>query len=309
MRKSFLAICRLTVALAIAGTAAAQQPANASDVCTQSHLKERATVDRYLFTSYVSDDQACLTVTRNGSVVFRRTTDSGTPGFTLGQPADMSSNVPAVANGTDVTSRGHPDMIVSLSTGGAHCCSSHYVFELEPELKLLATLNDADDDMAHFERIDRNGPYYYLTADWTFAYWPDCFACSPSEPVVLRFVDDAKGGGFHLALDKMQRPAPSPAKWKHDLESVKDSLKNGSPLNTVGTTLWQDVLDLIYTGHSGLAWKFLDEAGPTAQQKPLPNLEDFCSLLKESLYWPDLEKTIHNSPPACSSAKPKSPGK
>jgi hypothetical protein len=308
MENRFLAICRLAVMLAIAGAAAAQQPANASNVCTQSHLKERATVDRYIFTGYVSDDGACLTVTRNGSVVFRRTTDSGTPGFTLGQPGDMSDNVPAIANGTDVTGRGHPEMIVSLYSGGAHCCSSHYVFELEPVLRLLATLNDAHDDMAHFERIDRNGPYYYLTADWTFAYWPDCFACSPSEEVVLRFVDAANGGGFHLALDKMSRPAPTAAKWKHNLESVKESLKSRGPLSTVGTTLWQPVMDLIYTGHSDLAWKFLDEAGPAAQQKPLPNLQDFCSLLKNSLYWPDLEKTIQNAPPACSNAKPKSTG-
>ena len=32
--------------------------------------------------------------------------------------------------------------------------------------------------------------------------------------------------------------------------------------------MWQTVLDLIYTGHSDLAWKFMDAAGPKAQQSP-----------------------------------------
>jgi hypothetical protein len=311
MGNRFLAFCRLAVGLAIVGTAAAQQPAHASDVCTQNHLKESATVNGYRFTSYVSDDAACLTVIRNGSVVFRRTTDSGTPGFTLGQTADMSYHVPAVANGTDVTGRGHPDMIVSLYTGGAHCCSTHYVFELEPEFRLLATLEDAHDDMAHFARIDRDGPYYYFTADWVFAYWPGSFASSPSEPVVLRFVDDDKGGSFHLAVDKMQRPAPTPAQWKQKLEAVQKALKQDQAVveaESLGPTLWQPVMDLIYAGHSDLAWKFLDEAGPKAQQKPLPDLKDFCSLLKNSLYWPGLEKNIQDAPPSCDSAKPKSTG-
>ena len=84
-------------------------------------------------------------------------------------------------------------MIVSLFTGGAHCCTIHFIFELAPQFKLLATLNDSNDDLAHFERL-ADGHYYYITADWTFGYWPTCFACSPSALVTLRWTDDAKGG-------------------------------------------------------------------------------------------------------------------
>lgn len=33
--------------------------------------------------------------------------------YILGQHADPQSGIPAIKNGTDVTGRGHPDMIVS----------------------------------------------------------------------------------------------------------------------------------------------------------------------------------------------------
>ena len=85
----------------------------------------------------------------------------------------------------------------------------------------------------------------------------------------MRFVDDAKGGGFHLALDRMKKPAPCPAEWNKRLSAVR-KVVNHIGNDTIGTTLWQTVLDLIYTGQSDLAWKFVDAAGPKAQQKPFP---------------------------------------
>ena len=181
------------------------------------------------FTAYKSSDGACVQATSGGKVVYNHSVDSFET-FTLGQPADAQDNIAAIANGTDVTGRGRPDMIVSLFTGGAHCCTIHYVFELEPQFKLLATLNDSDDDLAHFARSGADPRYYYITADWTFGYWPTCFACSPSELVTLQWVDDDKGGGFHLAMDKMQKPAPTPAEWNKKLSAAQAVVARAMPI-------------------------------------------------------------------------------
>ena len=278
----------MLVALLLAASAqlVAQYPAkNDVAACASKNQVDAATVKGYVFKSYHSDDGVCLQVIGAGKVIHSQTGDSF-ESFTLGQPGDAQENIAAIANGVDVTGRGHPDMIVSFSTGGAHCCMTHYLFELGPEFKLLATLNDADDDEAHFERA-KDGTYYYITADWTFAYWPTCFACSPSEVVTLRWIDDKKGGGFHLAMDKMQKPAPTPAQWNQEL-SAAQKVVNAGNADEIGQSLWGVVLDLIYTGHSDLAWKFVDALGPKAQQNPFPSLGDFCSLLKQSPYWPDL---------------------
>jgi len=269
--------------------------------CTPAHQADSANVGQFLFQTFMRDDGACLRVLQSRKVVFRRTEDGGAT-FTLGQQADLAENIPAIRNGTDVTGRGHADMIVSFFTGGAHCCTQHLVFELEPAFHLLATLNDAHDDLAHFERIGSDPSYYYITADWTFAYWPSCFACSPSAEVILRFVDSPNGGGFHLAFDKMQTPAPSAAEWDRLLNAARKTVNKGS-VTGIGTDVWRPVLNFLYTGHSDLAWKFLDELGPKAQQSRFPDLEDFCSLLKQSPYWPDLKPTLRDVPPACSKAE------
>ena len=294
------------VLIAPAFVFAVQNPAeNPTAACSQEHLKDTTRVGRFVFKSYKSDnDGSCLQVALDGKVIFRRTLDSP-QGYTLGQPANKKGKVPAIANGTDITGRGHPNVIVSLFTGGAHCCTVHYVFELAPDFKLLATLNAADTWPAYFADLDHNQHYYYLAEDWTFAYWYGPFAGSPYHSVVLYYVNDSKGGSFHLAIDKMQTPAPSPKEWQKALREVRHELllERDNMANALPSYLWQEILGLIYTGHSDLAWKFLEEAGPEAQQGHYPDLADFCSQLKTSPYWPDLAPTLKNTPPACANAK------
>jgi hypothetical protein len=126
---------------------AAQDPAkNPTAACSREHLQDSAKARQFVFESYKSDeDGSCLQVIHDGKIIFTRTGDSwGWGGYTLGQPAIKEEKVPAIANGTDITGRGHPDMIVSFHEGGQQCCTYHYVFELEPDFKLLATLNAED---------------------------------------------------------------------------------------------------------------------------------------------------------------------
>jgi len=286
----------------------AQYPVKDSAVaCSHEHLKNEAKVGQFVFRSYEDREagHACLQVLRDGKVIFRRTNDNDGY-YIVGQPADKKLKVLGIVNGTDITGRGHPDMIVSHYTGGAHCCLLHYVFELEPAFKLLATLDAKDSDLAHFADLDGNHHYYYLAEDWTFAYWPSSFAGSPSAPIVLQFVEDGKGGGFHLALDKMHRPVPTPEEWNKALREARQTLATDSLEIDSGATIWSIVLNLIYTEHSDLAWKFVDESWPAKTKVKNDWLDDFCSILKASPYWPDIEPTLQNLPPACANAKPDS---
>jgi hypothetical protein len=302
---------RLTLAglilLAPEAVCMAQDPvANPNEVCSLPNLKDGVRVDGYIFRTYKSgDSDNCLQVLRDGKIIFRRTLDS-LVGHTLGQPEDKESKVPAIPNGTDITGRGHPDMIVSWWTGGAHCCQMHYVFELEPKFKLLATIDARDSDPAYFADLDKNGHYYYIAEDWTFAYWWISFAGSPFHSVVLHYVENSQGGGFHLAIDKMLAPAPTPEEWQKALSDVRKELQleQKNMVNFLPDVMWQKVIDLIYTGHSDLAWRFLEEVGPKAQAGNYPDLATFCSKLKTSPYWPDLAPTLKDTPPTCANAKP-----
>lgn len=285
---------------------------NLAAACSAKHLDASAKVGDFVFASYRNKDEgtACLQVFRSGKVVFRSTNDDDGDYF-VGQHPNGSRNwdVPSIANGTDITGRGHPDMIVSQYTGGAHCCLLTYVFELEPVFKLLTTLNAEDSWPAYFADIGRSHHYYYFANDWTFAYWPSSFAGSPSAPVVLRYVQDGRVGSYHLALDKMRRPAPTSAEWNKDLKDARATFAAGAWQLFIGATLWDTVLHLIYSGHADLAWKFLNEAWPPKTGGKNEWLGDFCSVLKSSPYWPDLENSVRDAPEACASVKPRQHGR
>jgi len=287
--------------MAVSGDLFAQQPSeNAAAACASKNLDKTITVGQLKVLAFSTEYANCLEVKSGTRVLYSGTLEiAGT--LILGQAG--SNDAPEIANGVDITGRGHPDLIVSVFTGGAHCCTSHYLYELAPEVRLVTRLNDTDDDMAHFERDSKDRKYYYHTADWTFRYWPTCFACSPSEDVILRFVDDANGGAFHVAFDKMQKPAPRQAAWNKELSTAQKAVNPGA-VDDMGQAMWGVVLDLLYTGHSDLAWKFVDALGPKAQQKPFASLEDFCSLLRKSPYWPDLGPTLKDPPAACAYTPP-----
>lgn len=285
----------------------AQFPADHPDVaCAAKYLTSTAKAGRYIFKAYRNDDSgdACLQVIRGRSIIFKRTMGNGGY-YALGQKSDKQSGAQAIANGADITGRGRPDMTVSFYTGGAHCCLFVYIFELDPDFRLLGTLDAADGDGSHFVVIDNR--YYYSTEDWTFAYWYGSFAGSPAPSVILAYMEGANNQhGFHLALDKMRRPAPTTEEWQKALADVHHelTLEGKNMFNFLPQVLWKEILDLIYTGHSDLAWKFLEEVGPRAQESPYPDLAAFCSTLKTSPYWPDLEPTLLDIPAACAKAKP-----
>jgi hypothetical protein len=278
-----------------------------SRICNASHLAKAVSVENVMFRSYKDDDsgEACLQVEEAGKLLFQLTNDNGGY-FTLGQQASGDGTVGRIKDGTDITGRGYPDMVVSQWTGGAHCCRIDYVFELHPKVRVIAKLEARDADESHFADIDGKSRYYYVSADFTFAYWWQSFAGSPSHSVVLRFANDDAGGGYHLAFDKMIRPTPTESEWAASLAKVKHELElnDSNMANDLPDVLWQEVLDLIYTGHADLAWKFLTQVGPKAQQGSFPDLSSFCSTLKTSPYWADLRVTMQGAPPSCLSAKP-----
>lgn len=272
-----------------------------SKPCTHVRSTGSVTFQGYVFRTYEAtdpDDPGCMRIYRGGKVVYRLSNETEMR-YYIGQPGDVGFKIPRIPNGADLTGRQRPDMIVTSSSGGAHCCSTHYIFELQPKLLLLAKIADGDTDLAHFEKRDREGGYYYVTSD-IWSYWPASFASSVSHQVVLRW----NGDKFQLDLDKMRSPAPTRKQWNAALKDVDDALKDGGETrDDLGVTLWDTTLDLIYTGHSDLAWRFVREANPDAFKGSNPTFGEFCSELKHSVYWSDLEPTLKDVPEECKGEK------
>jgi hypothetical protein len=271
-----------------------------SPACTPAHQQDTATVDQYLFKTYQSNDGACFQVLRDGKVIFSDTQDAEQ--FNLGQPADPEFKIPAIANGTDVTGSGHPEMIVTSWTGGAHCCMAHLLFQLEPQFKLLAEIDDENDSTAHFEMLDHH--YYYMTHEQVFAYWNTDYADSPMPKVILRYSGGAPAHSFHLALDKMRRKPQEAADWQKLVAATQAAAGSPGSSDIADPELWGNLLDLIYSDQARLAWKLLDEAWPPGKPGKDDFVANFCSQLKTSPYWQDLAPGFRDAPAACANAEP-----
>lgn len=290
-------VCSLCLLGGVTVVAAAQKD-ELSTQCARGNLVQSAVVQGYTFRAYErtdSDTPGCVSVYRNGKLDYLLLAKSDEDmTYRLGQLADPVNKIPLIPDGTDLTGNGHPDMIVTSWSGGAHCCGAHYIFELEPRLRLIAKLDDGDTNIGHFEDLDQTNHFYYVTTE-IWSYWPRDFASSVSHDVILKW----DHGRFRLDLERMRRPAPTPEQWKDALSAVDDSVDDRGSL---GISLWDTVLDLIDTGHSELAWKFVAEANPKALKGNNASLKDFCSMLSVSSYWPDIKPTLKDVPEQCARA-------
>jgi hypothetical protein len=294
--------------LAAQDESTAENPAKA---CSSEHKKDEAKVGKFVFKTYLSDDGACLEVIRSRKLILRRSCDSHMP-YTLGQnEVDRVNKIPTIANGSDLTGSGHPEMIISWYSGGLHCCTERDIYELEPEFKKLVTIDNEDNAGGYFEDLGHHGHYYYLTADQTFEYWNGSYrSWATTTPVILKFVKGSNEGAFHLALKKMYKPAPTPEEWRETLKTSHEAFGADNPASGgIASWFWGNMLNLIYTGHSDLAWRLFDNTWPSERPGKDKFLTDFCSQLKTSPYWPDLEPTVQNAPSACANAKPDHTGR
>lgn len=279
------------------------EPSNKA--CSPKFHQHSVTVDGYVFKTYqeltTDDESACLEVTHAGKAVFRKIEEGGE--FSLGQKAQPEYGVPAISPGTDLTGRGHPNMIASYYSGGAHCCTSILLFELEPKLRLISTLETGDSDVAHFERNMQEGTYYFIAWDEPFAYWHACYLCSPMPKVILKPLSDTKGNlVFQLDLKKMLIHAPTEQEWQRDfLPKAREAFAPGAPFEKyyVGSQLWKPMLNLIYGGQADWAWKLVDAVWPADMSGKNEFLGEFCGQLTQSEYWPDLEQQMGNAPVSC----------
>ena len=277
----------------------------ANEACAAQFYQNTVTVDGYVFKTYqehdTSAESACLEDARDGQVVFRKVEDEGS--FNLGQNDEAELGVPGIKPGTDVTGRGHPNMIVSYYSGGAHCCTSILLFELEPQLKLLSTLEVNDSSISHFERDTQNGGYYFVGSDETFAYWHTDFADSPIQKVILRPVSNEMSNlTFQLDQQQMHRRAPTRQEWQEKyLPQARAAFAPDAAFDNyyAGSALWAQMLDWIYSGQADWAWKLVNMTWPAEKPGKDAFLKDFCGQLSQSAYWPDMQTQIGNPPTAC----------
>lgn len=256
-------------------------------------------VIRTIRANVMEEYPGCLEVRKAGVVVYRESrADQYGIGNGFGGP-----EIPVINIGTDVTGGGIPDAIVWSWSGGTHCCLKFQVLQLGNRFSDVADIDAKDSGDAHFADLRHNGHYEFVGRDWTFAYWNASFIESPAPEIILKPVPLRLSKGpsgiyynYSLDLDLMRRPAPTAVGFESVVRELRPAKwqEYGVP-----PQLWGSMLNLIYTGHPGLAWKLLGESWP----KGRPGREGFlgasCDQLAHSQYFDDLGPLLKNAPADC----------
>lgn len=200
-------------------------------------------------------------------------------------PADPSAQ-PRLRDPND---NGVPDVVISTSSGGAHCCYDLVVVELAadgPRTLLELAMKDCH---AEFVQRDADAALEIELCDATFAYWNTCFACSPMPDVVL----DWDGNTWSLGTSLMYQAPPDADALAEKAKNIAAALFNpnapeAGPMLWNSPDLWGVMLDLIYTGHAGLAFDFLDQAWPSDRPGKADFRREFLEQLATSPFYDGL---------------------
>lgn len=252
----------------------------------------------YVIRVYRSPDyESCLQIKQHGNVIYTLNSHD----FRIGTSMGDASGDEQIPLGTDITGTGQPNAVIIAWSGGAHCCATLYLVELGAQFREVQKIELENSDLANFSRPNRTARYQITTSDWAFQYWRTSFAESPAPKVILKFRD----GQFRLAFDAMRTATPSDQQFAAMLRAVKADPEwhANAPADCamdcgVPVALWRNMLTLLYTGHSELAWKLFDKSWPSAQPGKSDFAAAFCKQLSTSHYRPDLEAGIGPCPPS-----------
>jgi hypothetical protein len=222
-------------------------------------------------------------------LVLKRT---GCPTFTidgwrlqLGGATSSSPDQPRVGLGEDLTGDGLADLIVADHSGGAHCCMTYRILSLAEDRIRQLQMFDTQNAGGRFHDLDDDGLPELETSDPVFTYWNTSYAGSPKPRVVLKWRD----GRYQLAPDLMRGPAPDTATFTALARSIRESDDWSADGRVPPVDLWANMLDFIYTGHSDLGWKLLEDAWRSDRESDQKSrtqfMVDLIAQLAYSQYW------------------------
>ena len=173
------------------------------------------------------------------------------------------------ATGGPISGDGKPDLVIEGDSGGAHCCSTYWIVSLENPPTLLRTIYN--EVPVWFRDLNEDGRLEILTYDGAFDYFDGMsHSHSPFPLVVLRLngrqLDRVNAEYWHLYEKEISEARSKLSGECAKLFRLGQSHFNG---NDRGCD-WEEtkkqilivVLDNLYGGHEGEAWKILAEDWP-----------------------------------------------
>jgi hypothetical protein len=177
MRRSLITLLVLVAFAAVAPAALAT---------TQTASRGAVTATFTYSGHYPNYSKLHLRIAQSGSVLYDQAVHSKVCGkyCAPGATGSKASSVQII----DLDDIGQPNVILSLYTGGAHCCSVQQIYTFDPgTMTYGVTEHDFGDPGAQIEDLNHDGHSEFVTADDRFAYAFTDFAASGLPLQILTF--------------------------------------------------------------------------------------------------------------------------
>lgn len=226
--------------------------------------------------------------------------------------------------GNDLDGDGQPDLHVSSFSGGAHCCTTHYVVKLKPKVSKLAVYPANNVGGGDFLEVPGRKTPIMVTADDSSAYGFAPYANSYFPAVILEV---SPKGRFQFAQDLMRsklpgqpppvcaQPAATSNPWLKERCGEYTSARRNARVAEIKTKLaeikqgrsadqlkWDDyyatgVLAAVsaemnryaYTGHAAAALNWLETLWPGNDAVKLKMLNTLRTAWTKSVFAEDLK--------------------
>ncbi|MBP8016452.1 hypothetical protein KAZ01_00445 [Candidatus Gracilibacteria bacterium] len=176
----------------------------------------------------------------------------------------------------DYNADGINDLYFYWWSGGAHCCSNHYIFSLGESFRNLfqfMRLDGEPESLFLFKQLDDDPALEIETIESCFDYFsadPDYFEFSTShvDSYFPRLVYKYKDFKYRIDLDLMKKDPPDSLtlrKWLKEVKKGEAEIKRHNDEDYITNVYDKDIinwrfLELMYTGNKGIAYEFLDKA-------------------------------------------------
>jgi hypothetical protein len=190
MTRRFPPVIALALALALVLPALAQ----AKPTTQTAHAGQVTATFTFTFTTSTKDSfptysGETLTITRDGATAYSApVADPDCDGCTPGAPEANESSVQVV----DLDNTGEPNVILTLFTGGAHCCTIAQVFSYDAATGTYTKARQNFEDPAFdLKRLVLGGDYLFVSANAAFEYEYTSYAQSADPIQIWSFADGA----------------------------------------------------------------------------------------------------------------------
>jgi hypothetical protein len=225
--------------------------------------------------------------------------------------------------GRDINGDGQPDLHFSADSGGAHCCTVHYVYGIKPQVRRLAVYNSRNAGGSDFIDIPGRKTPVMISADDSSA---NVFAPYSNSYFPVVILEVASAGRFRFVPDLMRPKLPgmpppvcaqpaatanawlkgrcaefSGAKAKARTAEIQAKLREVKAERSADKAKWEDyfasgVLTAVaaemnryaYTGHAGAGLNWLEGVWPGNDAIKLGFLEKLRETRAKSAFAEDL---------------------